>query len=319
MRFVNTFSGGLDKDTIPTSYKPNNYYDARNFSIVVAEDLSSATLTNTKGVTTTITYDTGTTRKIVGLVETPTTLVIFIKGVGESGEIHEVLLDTIDSTVTPIDLTSGTYLVVTKDFNFGDRVKIIAREETPAIRKIYWVDNNDNPLRYCNLALKRAVLSGYSLNQFEINQSATLTNPQYVGLIGGSLRAGVYQYAYCLYNQNANQTTYSPFSQFIQVTETGLTTTSVSFKGSAVGTETTTGIQISITDTNSEFAYMRVISLFYTTPDANPEVTIIYEGTRTSTVNVSHTGTQILGTLTLEEAIATVTVLTPKTIASKNN
>ena len=82
MRFVNTFSGGLDKDTTPTSYKPNNYYDARNFSIVVAEDLSSATLTNTKGVTTTITYDAGTTRKIVGLVETPTTLVIFIKGVG---------------------------------------------------------------------------------------------------------------------------------------------------------------------------------------------------------------------------------------------
>ena len=79
MRFVNTFSGGLDKDTTPTSYKPNNYYDARNFSIVVAEDLSSATLTNTKGVTTTITYDAGTTRKIVGLVETPTTLVIFIK------------------------------------------------------------------------------------------------------------------------------------------------------------------------------------------------------------------------------------------------
>ena len=119
MRFVNTFSGGLDKDTIPTSYKPNNYYDARNFSIVVAEDLSSATLTNTKGVTTTITYDAGTTRKIVGLVETPTTLVIFIKGVGESGEIHEILLNTIDSTVTPIDLTSGTYLVVTKDLNLS--------------------------------------------------------------------------------------------------------------------------------------------------------------------------------------------------------
>ena len=106
MRFVNTFSGGLDKDTIPTSYKPNNYYDARNFSIVVAEDLSSATLTNTKGVTTTITYDTGTTRKIVGLVETPTTLVIFIKGVGESGEIHEVLLDTrVDQHPNPMTNT----------------------------------------------------------------------------------------------------------------------------------------------------------------------------------------------------------------------
>lgn len=319
MRFVNTFSGGLDKDTTPTSYKPNNYYDARNFSIVVAEDLSSATLTNTKGVTTTITYDAGTTRKIVGLVETPTTLVIFIKGVGESGEIHEILLEAIDSTITPIDLTSGTYLVVTKDFNFGDRVKIIAREETPLVRKIYWIDDNDNPLRYCNLALESTVLSAYTLNQFEINQNATLTNPQYVGLIGGSLKAGVYQYAYCLYNQNANQTVYSPFSQFIQVTETGLTTESISFKGSAIGTETTTGIQISITDTNSEFAYMRVISLFYTTPDANPEVTIIYEGVKTNTVTVSHTGSQILGTLTLEEAIATVTVLTPKTIASKNN
>jgi hypothetical protein len=44
-------------------------------------------------------------------------------------------LDTIDSTVTPIDLSSGTYLVVTKNFNFGDNIKVVAREETPTLRK----------------------------------------------------------------------------------------------------------------------------------------------------------------------------------------
>ena len=51
-KLTNTFSEGLDKDTVVTSYKNTHYYDARNFSVVVAEDLSSATLTNTKGVST---------------------------------------------------------------------------------------------------------------------------------------------------------------------------------------------------------------------------------------------------------------------------
>ena len=75
-KFINTFIEGLDRDTVPTNYSNKNYYNARNFSIVVAEDLSSATLTNDKGVTSIITYEHVDGRRIVGFCEFSDRLVI---------------------------------------------------------------------------------------------------------------------------------------------------------------------------------------------------------------------------------------------------
>lgn len=313
-KFVNTFIGGLDRDTVPTSYGNKNYYNARNFSIVVAEDLSSATLTNDKGVTTKLTYDvSNASKKIVGFTKTSTSIVLFIQCPGTIGEIHEILFTALE--VGSINLYGDTYLKIRNTFNFGNRVEAIAREETPLLRKIYWVDGQ-NPIRFCNLA---SDISGYSIIQFEINQDVTFSQPIYSKLISGNLKTGVYQYAYCLYNQNAGQTSYSPFSQFIQVSETGLTSSSTAFQGSAIGVETNSGIEISINDSNTNFGYIRVISIFYTTPTSVPEITIIFEGAKTSSLTVSHTGAQLLGTLVLEEAIANSIILIPKTIASKYN
>ena len=313
-KHINTFLEGIDKDTVVTSYKNTHYYDARNFDIVVAEDLSSATLTNSKGVTTKLIYDVNNVdKKIVGFGETSISIIFFIQCAGVVGEIHELLFT--DLAIGSISLDGDTYLVARKDFDFGDRVEVIAREETPLIRKVYWVDGQ-NPIRFCNLALD---VSGYITTQFEINQDVVFTTPTYNRLISGNLKAGVYQYAYCLYNQNAGQSCYSPLSQFIQVSETGLTISSTAFQGSVVGTETTSGIEISVNDSNTNFQYIRVISMFYTTPTAVPEVTIIYEGVRMDSLEISHTGAQLLGTLVLEETIASPLILIPKTIASKYN
>lgn len=318
-KFVNTFSEGLDKDTVPTSYKNTKYYDARNFNIVVAEDLSSATLTNNKGIEHIIKYDNGsTTKKIVGIAETSTTIVLFIQTNTTTSEIHEISKTVIEGASSIIDLNLGTYLVVSKAFDFGDRVEVVAREETPLLRKIYWVDGV-NPIRFCNLATDSTELAGYSITQFEIVQEITFSNPIYSKLINGSLTAGVYQYAYCLYDQNAGQSTYSPLSQFIQITETGLTTDSALFSGSAIGVATTSGIEITINDSNTNFNYIRVVALFYSSPDSIPEITIIYEGNKTSNITIAHTGTQNLGSLSLEEAIASPIILIPKTISSKYN
>ena len=83
-KFTNTFTGGLDRDTVPTSYDNKKYYNAKNFSIVVAEDLSSATLTNTKGITVRC-MDTGngfadsSSRRIVGLGEINDSILVFVR------------------------------------------------------------------------------------------------------------------------------------------------------------------------------------------------------------------------------------------------
>ena len=41
---VNTFSGGMDRDTSLKKYEPNRYYDGRNFRVINNEALSSGGL-----------------------------------------------------------------------------------------------------------------------------------------------------------------------------------------------------------------------------------------------------------------------------------
>ena len=319
-RHINTFTGGLDRDTVPTMYKNTTYYNAKNFSIVVAEDLSSATLTNTKGVSVKITdYTSNANRTIVGLCEIDDSMIIFVKGNGTNGRIYKVPFTALEAvTATPINLNDGTYLLVSNSFDFGDNVEIVAREETSTIKKIYWVDGN-NPIRYCNVSLGYTVLSGYSLDQFEIYQNVTFSTPVFSKLISGSLKCGMYQYAYCLYNQNANQTSYSPPSEFIQVGATGLNTLPTYFLGGDVGVDSANGIQISLSDSNTGYSFVRVVAMYYLSPESVPEVTIIYEGAKTSSMIITHTGNELLGTITAEQVVAAPNILTPKTLTSKFN
>ena len=321
-RFTNTFSGGLDRDTVPTSYKNNNYYYAKNFSIVVADDLSPATLTNTKGITTRLTltplsmYDVAT---IVGVASIDDSLVIFVKGSSTTGYIYKVPFTVVEGrTTTPLELVGSIYLLTYNSFNFGSRVEAVAREEASSIKKLYWVDGI-NQLRYCNVSLGSTVLNGYTIDQFEAYQNVKFTTPTFSRLISGNLKCGMYQYSYCLYNQNTNQTVYSPPSGFIQVSPVGLTTLPTYFQGGDIGEESTTGIQVAISDTNTNYAYIRVVALYYSTQESVPEVTIIYEGAKTSSMTISHTGAELLGTITADEVVVTPNILTPKTIASKFN
>ena len=319
-KHINTFSGGLDRDTVPTSYKNTNYYNAKNFNIVVAEDLSSATLTNTKGVTVKITdYNSSASRTIVGLSEINSSMVVFVKGSGTNGRIHVIPFSVIEAvTTTPINLNDGTYLLVSNDFDFGNNIEIVAREETPLIKKLYWVDGV-NPLRYCNIMLGATVLSGYTLDQFEVYQNVTFSTPTFSKLISGSLKCGMYQYSYCLYNQNANQTSYSPPSGFIQISSTGLTTLPTYFQGGDIGEVSPNGIQIAISDTNTDYSFIRVVALYYSSQGAVPEVTIIYEGAKMSSMIITHTGSELLGTITAEDVVASPNILIPKTLTSKFN
>ena len=331
-KFINTFTGGMDRDTAPTSYKNTNYYNARNFSIVVAEDLSSATLTNTKGVSVVLSCRStlyGHSLRIVGITDVNATsstgvktsnLIVFIQGTPgvENDSIHEIPYSVLESG-SILDLyNTTTYRMVSAALGLGSRVEVIAREETPSIRKIYWVDGT-NPLRYCNLALGRTVLSGYTISQFEVYQNVTLATPTYNALISGTLKCGMYQYTYCLYNQNGGQTAYAPPSKFIQVGSTNTSTLPIYFNGGDIGEVSSNGIQVAIANNSTTYPYIRVVAMYYSSPDTSPECTIIYEGLKRSSMVITHTGSELLGTLSIEDAIAPPNILIPKTITSKFN
>jgi len=323
----NTFLKGLDTDTNPVNYSNDNYYSANNFRLIVDEELSSLTLTNGKGLELTFTTypnKVGTV-KIKGACEIDENLILFVG----NGEIHVIPIASLN-TGTIIDLTATTtYRIVNKAFAFGDRVIAIPKHERTNLRKVYWADG-DNPVRVINIDEDDTTLDGMAVGEFALVRRCLLSTPELESVTGGSLKSGVYRYAYCLFDEYAGQTSYSSLSQAIPVvSEDFVDATSNkkgwTFRGEESGVTTSKGLQIKITQNTNlsthqeEFSNIRVVSLYYTSQTSIPEVTIIYEGLNVSEVYVEDMGTLNLGTLAYEEFTAMNMYLIPQTIETKNN
>ena len=94
---INTFTKGLDTDTNPLKFSNEHYFYAKNFRLLVDDDLSSLTLTNGKGIELMFTtYDDSSvseTKKIVGACELDGYLIIFMNApITGTGYIYKVPL-----------------------------------------------------------------------------------------------------------------------------------------------------------------------------------------------------------------------------------
>lgn len=80
-QIINSFTKGLDMDVNPLMYDNENYYYARNFRLVVDEELSTLTLTNGKGLSLKfVTYNASSIEEectIIGACELDTYIIIF--------------------------------------------------------------------------------------------------------------------------------------------------------------------------------------------------------------------------------------------------
>ncbi|HPQ79471.1 MAG TPA: hypothetical protein PLG47_03405, partial [Candidatus Dojkabacteria bacterium] len=276
----NTFLKGLDTDTNPINYSNDKYYYAHNFRLIVDDTLTSLTLTNGKGLELTFTtyaVKAGTLR-IKGACELDNNLILFVG----SGEIHVIPIASLN-TGTVIDLTTTTtYRIVNKSFSFGDRVYAIPKHERTNLRKVYWADGT-NPVRFINIDEEAATLSSMTVEEFSLVRRCLLSTPELEAVTGGSLKSGVYRYAYCLFDEYGSQTSYSSLSQAIPIVSDEFVDATTNkrgwtFRGEESGITTSKGIRVSI-DRNlnlsshqAEFSNIRVVSLYYTSQTSVPEV-----------------------------------------------
>lgn len=323
----NTFLKGLDVDTNPINYSNDNYYNAHNLRLIMDEELTSLTLTNGKGLKLIFTtYGAGviTPVKIKGACEIDNSLVVFTG----SGSIHVIPFTDVDNG-SVINLLSNTYRIVNKAFNFGDRIITIPRYERAGLRKIYWSDGV-NPVRVVNIDEEEAVLLLKTVEEYALVQKCLLSTPSFSAITGGSLKSGVYRYAYCLFNDYGSQTSYSTLSQMIPIVSDDFVDATTNkrgwtFRGEESGITTSKGIQIRIvrnttlSPMQSTFSNMRIVSLYYSSQTSIPEVSIVYEGVNSANVYIEDTGSLILGTISYEEFVASNMYIIPSTIETKNN
>lgn len=308
---ISTFKGGLDLDTNVNAYDNQHYPYALNLRILNDGNSTSGTLTSMEDSEVLINIPLSYT--VVGLSKIRDNLILFTRN-GATGKIYLIPFDSLSTGINLAD-----YLLIEKQFNFGDNVQIVARYETPTLQKIYWVDGVNVP-RFANIALTASDFVGMSLDEFNIVQEVTLSTPTLNSIITGTLKVGTVQYAYCLYNLGGSETGYSSASNPIPISLSSLNeSNSLKFKGSNIGEISNKGVSIDISDIDTEFDRIRVIRIFYGSQNATPEINIIYEGSVSSSMTISDLGGDGLGTIILEDYRYIPNIFSATTLESKND
>jgi hypothetical protein len=354
-RFVNTFNGGIDKDTSVNKYDNQHYYDAENIRIISNDTFSSGAVTNMNGLYESLRFETANytnenlpgsfslSRGTIYGIATIRDRVVFL-GTFSAQAYSPYLEDT--TTVLDVDMILST--TVDEDGNFGSvtihyaykddedgiglhfnrDMAVVGRYESEDIQKVYWVNGID-PLRFYNLSEDNININ-YLLDALDLEQGLTIKYPSSLDhvpdvnfsriniddiLEGGNYTAGVVQYAYQLYNKNGNVSTISPVTNPVYLASSNR----YEIGGNDIGEEVSKSVKISIEDIDDRFNRIKVFALFSDTIDGNPTVNVIYEGENKGSLDLIDTNTPV-DTLTYEEFLVfNNTTYIPNSIESKNN
>lgn len=202
---------------------------------------------------------------------------------GSAGSYQIWKLNTTNSGYTITDLVSNK-LVPSKHliYNSPDlalsalyKVRGLGNYETPDIVKIYFTDMVAN-LRHMNVMDSNLI--GYPVEHFDIVPAVTfgtITIGDVEG--GGNYKAGMVQYAYCLFNVNGSQTTYSPVSPLVHLTGSTESGMSTDYLGSPLDTLVNKAVNVTISSIDQDFDYIRVVALHYNSVTATPDINIVKE------------------------------------------
>ena len=252
---INTFTGGLNQDLAKTVYKPGNYLDALNITLLTDSGLSTAVVQNKKGTKLQIqfpatipaaTYETNgeypqyvpeqeNIQAIEGVAMTNgsgvQTLFFFTKSntVGDLndngyGQIWRCQFlgttDNINGTTNGYQLTVNNHLMYNRDLNYKyvERIKALAKYENQNFARIYWTDGI-NPVRSINTVGPLSTVIQTPVRTLNIVSEVNLDTPVIKRLIKGSLPEGRYQLAYRLLNEQGCLTNFSTCSNLIDVIE----------------------------------------------------------------------------------------------------
>ena len=304
-------------------YPPNCILKGTNIKITTDEGLSNATIGNIIGNQLAITV-TGTGYTLAGWCTIKDDIIlvyrnssyILIYKVRQTNETTFIL-------VTNKEIYSGLCSI-------SDKVQIIGRYETEKIQKIYIADenymiksfnvatwNNDTECVLTTTGLTSSI-NYYPSERFNILNEIQLETPVFLNYISGYYPSGMIQYAYRLYNLNGVETNFSECTPLYPLTfynGTDLRT----FQGTSVSTPSGQGLSITISNIDTSFEYIEVISLFYSSKEATPLIRIINKYNNNGSLTFVDTGLEFQGTLTLDEFTIAKNPILAKTLATKNN
>lgn len=280
---------------------------------------------------------------VVGSVYLRNTIVLFITnntGAAPSGGRSIISTLTLNNATETIDTYTVLYddsmnnTTGTLNFSTANPIKAVALYETPTIQKVYWCDGYNN-VRYANissyLTTDGAVYNGatnfyFEPDLFEFIPEVTLSKPTLDYLSYGSITAGVVQYAFQYFNAHGAETSFSPLSDTIHITNSDdYGSSNINYFGEGDLTSTSgKSVKMLFTLSDSDrYNYVRIIRLHYITVNSVPTITIVGEVPITSgmsSLSFLDNGVTSFGVLTLDEfTVGQTELFSAEDLAIKNN
>lgn len=307
----NTFESGMNTDTADFVLAKNQYRDARNVRLITSGDSNSAEIHFIEG------------NKYIGKLIDNTAYKVLatnsIRDLGvaviQSGDGWNIITvkENADGGVECAKVFSTD---ITENLGDDDNIDTLMRYESSENIKLYIADSK-HPLIVINVA--ETGQEGVTIDDIVSYPQADLNAPKFVDLVEGHLEAGLYQYAYRLYNKNGLASEMSRTTKLIpivNVTGNGWS------EGYEKETKTNRGIKISIPVGDTNLSKIYVYRIHYVENGQQPLIELIKDMPVQSNVDytIVDMGDSSLGTLTLEEfnAVSGVHII-PKTIESKND
>lgn len=216
-------------------------------------------------------------------------------------------------------------------FNVNNRIKAIARYETPNIQKVYWTDGI-NPLRYININ-KECTTTGdpfttdgdyWGIDKFELLPKVVLSKPDITGITTGTISTGMVFYAYQLYIENGAESAISYISDPVHVTsDSDYYSNDLYYEGDGVDPITSKGFIININTTgNNTFNRLKLIRVHYESFNQLPKIYVAADipiNLDNSSISITDIGS-IITELTVEEfTIDSTEIFICQELATKNN
>ena len=217
------------------------------------------------------------------------------------------------------------------EFNVNNRIKAIARYETPNIQKVYWTDGI-NPLRYMNIN-KECTTNGdpfttdgdyWGVDKFELLPKVVLDKPTITGITTGTISTGMVFYAYQLYIENGAESAISYISDPLHVTSySDYYSSDLYYEGDGVDSQKSKGfiINIDVSDNNT-FDRLKLIRVHYESYNQTPKIYVAADipvDLTNPIINITDTGS-IITELTVDEFnIDSTEIFICQELATKNN
>lgn len=317
MEIQHSFIKGMNRDFSKNKFPKEAYYYLLNGRILNDDDASLSDIINLKGNTEANINDNSLVRSnysIIGYTTIQNDIILFYAETTATGVDDYTSYSIIDRLVylgnnaySRVEIWNGIGL----NFRIDKKIRAVSIYESENVEKIYWVDDN-NSMKQANIAED---ISSQIANQFDIYGDLNgMYAPQWSDYTSGSLKSGSIAYAYRLIKKNGYKTVFSDISELAPLGKNiHVYQTIRRMYGDAIYDPDSSynsgkGVVLAIYITNSDYFdyydYIEVVSLWYSSDSAIPDINIIDKiklESGVGTYRIIDTGTNSYGTLTLAE------------------